>query len=247
MKKVLVTGHKNGIGRYIYEYFIKQGEDVIGWDRGDELKIEEVDLIIHCAFNSDTDVTTDTLGRYVEDNILFTKKLVEIPHKKFVFFSTQEVYNTEETKEDAILHIEGLGLYPISKLMSESIVKTAENSLILRCASLVGEYARKNTLRTIVEDKNPVVGLDSASMFNYIVYKDVLEFIKIAWEKGYKGIYNLASSDSMSLSEVADTFNKEVVFGELHRILFDMDNTKVREVCSAFKKTSKEVLESYEV
>ena len=47
----------------------------------------------------------------------------------------------------------------------------------------------------------------------------------------------------MSLSEVADTFNKEVVFGEKHRILFDMDNTKVWEVCSAFRKTSKEVLE----
>lgn len=242
MKKVLVTGHKNGIGRYIYEYFVKQGNDVVGWDRGEEPKIEEVDLIIHCAFNSDTDVTTDTLGRYVEDNILFTKKLVEIPHSKFVFFSTQEVYNTEETKEDAILDIEGLGLYPISKLMSESIAKT-ENSLILRCASLVGKYARKNTLRAIVEDKNPVVGLDSASMFNYIAYKDVLEFIKIAWEKGYEGIYNLASSDSMSLSEVADTFNKEVVFGEKHRILFDMENTKVREVYSAFRKTSKEVLE----
>src|SRR4030043_2310459 len=91
--KILVTGNKSGLGKYLFENL-----NGIGWDKNTSAKTRQkiikkgVDIIIHCAFNSSREVTDDSVFSYIEDNIFLTKELASIPHKKFIFFSSVDVY-----------------------------------------------------------------------------------------------------------------------------------------------------------
>lgn len=250
--KVLVTGNKSGIGKYIFENF---GEEMIGWDRDitpvnkEEIKKEEVDIIIHCAFNSSKEVTSESLAEYIQDNVLLTKELVEIPHKKFIFFSSVDVYpkDKEIHSEDIVIDANATeGLYGITKLISESIVKVrSQNYLITRNSAFLGPYSRKNSLRKIMEDDLSVVTLGADSEFNYILYSDVLEFLQAAIEKDLQGIYNIASSENIKLSEVAKMFEKQVEFGEYQYNVGRVDNAKAVSIQSVFKKTSKQIIKEF--
>ncbi|MCH8987046.1 NAD-dependent epimerase/dehydratase family protein [Patescibacteria group bacterium] len=250
--KVLITGNKSGIGKYIFENF---GEEMIGWDRDialadkEEIKKEGVDILIHCAFNSLKEVTFESLAEYIQDNVFLTKELVEIPHKKFIFFSSVDVYSKDKEVhiEDAVIDANSTeGLYGITKLISESIVKArSKNSLIMRSTAFLGLYSRKNSLKRIIEDEEPIVTLTSDSEFNYILYSDVLEFLQTAIEKDLQGIYNIASCENIKLSEVAEMFEKQVGFGEYTYLVGNIDNTKAVSIHPAFKKTSKQIIKEF--
>ena len=50
------------------------------------------DAIIHCAVNAAKYVSMRTAFGYMDDNFLLTQRLVDIPHRKFIFVSTLAVY-----------------------------------------------------------------------------------------------------------------------------------------------------------
>ena len=124
MKKMLITGVTSGMGKYLHEHL--GGE---GLTRKNAEKIfsehKRFDAIIHCAYNSKREVNSENLYSYVCDNIALTEKLLDLPHKMFIFFSTVDVYPRAKGlhKEDEVIRLSDVtGMYAITKLISESLV-----------------------------------------------------------------------------------------------------------------------------
>lgn len=238
----LITGSSSGLGKYLH--------DQLGGSafNRDGTNVKETEVLIHCAFNRAKEVNSKNLYEYLSDNIFLTKKLVKIPHKKFIYISSVDVYPKDNKKhsEDEVIDVNQLSeIYAISKFMSESIVRNfSSNFLILRCSALLGRDARDNSLIKIIKETNPSLSLSSQSVFNYVLHKDVLEFIKIAIEKDLQGVYNLVSSRNISLSRIAKLFGKKVNFGEYIYSIGEIGNSKAASILPAFKKTSKEVIYS---
>ena len=248
--RILTSGVFSGLGKYIHENL--GGTDLTrdtSPEDMEEIENSGVDVIIHCAFNSRRGINSDSLYYYLEDNVLFTKKLVSIPHKKFIFLSSVDVYpnGVGTHPEDEIIDMDSIsGIYRITKLMSESIVKThCVNYLILRGTALLGKYSRKNSLIKIIEDDKCILTLSSDSRFNYVLHSDILDFIKFSIDHDLKGIYNLASSENVTLLEVANILGKKVKFGNYLYDVGNIDNSKISYVFPVFKKTSKEIITKF--
>ena len=157
MNKVLVTGCNSGLGKFISDTI----PNSIKLNRNNrhellsDLKQDGVDLIIHCAFGFQGGYENNEITyyfKYIDDNILLTKDLVDIPHKKIVYISSLIVYNPNPIN------------YKFTKLYSESIVETlGSNPLILRCPSMLGKDIKPNNLSKLIKDPNYQLSLTSTS------------------------------------------------------------------------------------
>lgn len=239
--KLFITGTSSGLGKYLHGN--------LGGISINRKKIQKngAEIIIHCAFNSQQ--SPKDIEQYFRDNVLLTEELTNAPHKKFIFISSVDVYpkNANRHVEDEIVDVKDAeGLYAKTKLLSEDVVKkNCPNFLILRCSALLGKDSRKNSLIKIIQDDNPTLTLSPDSSFNYILHKDVLEFIKFAIEKNLQGIYNLVSHKNITLKQAADLVKKKVNFGRYVYSVGYIDNSKITSITPSFKKTSGEVIRQY--
>lgn len=246
--KYLITGIKSGIGRYLYESL---GGIALSRQTSREefasIKKNGVDVIIHCAFNSRRDIDSNALFGYVDDNIFLTQRLTEVPHKKFILFSSVDVYPKDgcrHVEEEVIGIDDSFSLHGLTKAVSESIVRRAcPDFLILRLSTLLGPFMRPNSLIRMTRDENCVLTLAGDSALNYVSYGDVLNFLKLAIEKGCKGIFNVLSAENIRLDEVAaKILKKKVVFGSYHYEVGHIDTAKIKGIMPSFNKTSFDVI-----
>ena len=169
--------------------------------------------------------------------------------KKFIYVSSIDVYpknNNKHTEMEVIDVNQVSGIYGVTKLMSESIVENlSPNFLILRCSALLGRDARENSLIKIIKEKNPTLTLTADSTFNYILHKDILEFIKIAIGNDLQGVYNIVSSENITLSRLVKLLGKKVNFGDYIYNVGKIDNKKVAELLPSIKKSSEEVINKF--
>jgi len=196
----LVTGAGSGLGKYIASQI-----DCVGMTRDNAKEVlqknNSFDLIIHCAFNATRN--TNDYYKVLQDNIFLTKSLALLPHSKFVFLSSIDVYQKEDD------------LYKTTKLMAESIVnKIATNPLILRSSAIIGPMMRKSSLIKILEDNDPQLSLSKDSTFNYVLQSDILSMIQLSAKNNYSGIIDFVSSENIKLQDVAENFDKQVTFGQ---------------------------------
>ena len=248
--RILTTGTLSGLGKHIHEKF-----GGLGWTRQlpvetrEEIKRKGVDVVIHCAFNSRQSVDSDGLYAYLADNVLLTEEIVSIPHKKFVFISSVDVYPRQggARSEDAVIDVNAVrGIYGITKLMSEATVRQrCPDYLILRCVSLLGEYSRKNSLIRIIEDEPCTLTLSGDSRLNYVLHSDVSDFIRFAMKHDVQGICNVASVENVALATVAGMLDKQVDFGAYRYDVGKIDNSKVLSILPALRKTSKDVVTQF--
>ena len=247
---ILITGIQSGIGRYAHENLGGIGlvRDTSKEERK-RIKKTHFDAIIHCAFNSSKTLNPNSPYSYFDDNIFLTKELVSLKHDKFIYFSTIDIYckNTATHSESETLNLYGpSSIYAATKLTSEAILKEeATNHLILRSSTLLGTHSRKNTLIKMIQDEPCTVGLSSASVYNIIIYSDILNFIKYSIGQDVQGVFNLASSCNITLEKVARILGKNIQFGEGYYSAGNIDNTKISFTFPAFKKNSEDSLELY--
>ena len=134
MKKILITGVNSGLGNCLNDTFNKESRHykLTRENRHQVIELarqnKDVDTIIHAAFGSQggyEQVDLHDYFKYVDDNILLTKELLDIPHKRFIYISSLVVYETNYNN------------YKMTKLYCESMVKNlATNYLILRCPAM---------------------------------------------------------------------------------------------------------------
>ena len=247
---ILTTGIQSGIGRYTYENLggIGLARNTSKVER-ERIKKTHFKAIIHCAFNSSKTLDPNSPYSYFDDNIFLTKELVTLKYDKFVYFSTIDVYckNTATHSENEILNLyDPSSIYAATKLTSEAIVKEeAKNYLILRGSTPLGTHSRKNTLMQMIQNEPCTVGLSSASVYNIIIYSDILNFIKFAIQNDVQGVFNLASSSNITLENVARVLEKNIQFGEGFYNVGNIDNTKIASTFPVFKKSSEDNLLQY--
>lgn len=243
MSPYLITGTSSGLGKYLYGNL-----GGISFDRQTP-KDHQAEIIIHCAFNRTKNVTTRNLYQYLSDNVFLTKRLAKNPHKKFIHISSIDIYPQDNKKhsEDEVINVNKVAtIYAFTKLLSESIIQNlCPNFLILRCVTLLGKDSKDNSLIKIIKDNHPSLTLSATSVFNYILHKDVLAFIKLAIEKDLHGIYNLASSKNITLAQVSNVMKKNVSFGTFFYTVGNINNTKAALILPSFKKTSTEVISEF--
>jgi len=237
--KILITGVNRGLGKYINCNI----PNSIGLTRDNRtslfpiLKEQGVDLIIHCAFGSQGGYENNEIYnyyKYVDDNIILTKELTEIPHKKIVYISSLVVYNPNPIN------------YKFTKLYSESIIETlGSNPLILRCPSMLGIYMKPNNLLKLIQNPNHQLTLSPLSEFNYILHSDILDFILKSYNDNIKGIIDFVSSKNITFKEIENILEIKAKFGNFNFTTPLIPNQKLLSISPELNKTSEDVLKQF--
>lgn len=252
--QVLTTGTKSGLGRHVLKVFggYSWNRDILTEEK-DHLLKTGVDVIIHPAVNTqrEIEINSSNLAQYISDNLLLTEELLNIPHQKFIYISTCDVYlnprNSDPHTEDEIIDLNDMkkvkGIYGLTKLMSESLVQqNGKDFLILRSVTPLGIYSRKNTILKILQDDPCSVYLTPSSLYNCVLYEDFSDFIRFTIQNKITGIFNVASSETISLREIGELAGKKVTYGNYHYDVGCFSNQKIASVFPAFQKTSREVI-----
>jgi nucleoside-diphosphate-sugar epimerase len=200
-KTYLVTGVNSGLGKYLHRNL----PGSLGLTRSNREhildrceKIENL-VILHCAYNSKRDV--QNYSEYLDDNVFLTMELLSLPHTRFVYFSSVDVYGV-------------LTPYSFLKRAVGDLVATmADDYLILKLPAILGPDMRKNSLVRILDSEGPLT-LSSASSFNYVLQSDILTMVAGATATTKVGEYDFVSATNVTLEQIAARYNKEIDFGE---------------------------------
>ena len=240
MAKCLVTGASSGLGKYLREAFNAEGFDrSVG-----RVQEPRYDYIIHCGWDLKKNIPAGEGSDYLDQSQELTKKLLSIPHKKFIFMSTIDVYpkDSKEHTEDEDINLHDVqGIYGLSKLLSEHIVKGSKEHLSLRLSSLLGKYTRYNTATKIATGKD--IGISRKSSFNFVTYEQVRDFIWMAIEKRLRGTYNLVADTNVVVQDILDAKNIESKDG---RYVYQTGLISPKKLCSKAGDLTKNSLVNYE-
>ncbi len=192
----LITGVSSGLGKFLYNSLPSS----IGLTRENSKQILSADydnlVILHSAFNSKKNIPD--YSQYVEDNYVFTQKLMHLKYKKFVYFSTVDIYN------------ETFNPYSfMKKCVEDYIYRTDPTAAIIRLSAILGPEIRRNSLVKLINEED--LTLQSISDFNYILQSDILDALdKI---RTSRGVFNFTSRGSVTLGKIAEYYNKSIKFG----------------------------------
>ncbi len=250
--KLLITGVASGLGKHLHERLGGTGmtrensEEVLARSEKDG-----ADVIIHCAASSSRTAASERLYSYLEDNLFLTQRLTRLRHRRFIYLSSISVYDDApgtHHREDAKINADAVigGAYGMAKLMSEAVViRHCTSHLILRPVTLLGATARPSNLIRLIDEDSPKLDLSGDSLFNCVLHSDLEEFIKLALQKELTGIYNAASSDCVTLAQLAQKLGKKAQFGTGRYQTPRIDNRKIAAVLPAFARTSFETIEKF--
>lgn len=161
-KKVLVTGAKGFVGRYLVAALIKEGAEVVGlstdgdgaqkeglrWVAGDitrpaslEGLCKDIDMVYHLAAISNVDASIKNPLRTIETNTMGTANVLEEARKagvkKFVYVSSAHVYGVPQYLPIDEKHpVVPREAYAASKIAAENIVQAYGNSYGMEYAIL---------------------------------------------------------------------------------------------------------------
>ncbi|TAN47771.1 MAG: NAD(P)-dependent oxidoreductase [Rhodospirillales bacterium] len=241
--RLLISGTSSGLGRYLLKRL-----GGVAFQRSAPMPEQKspFDAIVHCAFNSTRDVPLDAIPAYLDDNIGLTERLLSVPHRCFVYLSTVDLYPEGEGPYDEACPIDAKdirGVYALTKAASEALVRAhGPDHLILRPTSLIGPDARPSAPIRLLRGYDGPMGLAPGSRYNLIRHQDVADFILACLERNMRGTFNLASSNTIPLKDMALALGRSIEFGTHPYKVANVSNAKAREILPAFGRTSEEVL-----
>lgn len=216
---VVVTGARNGLGRYLAERF-----NALPLTRANAGAMfegrEKYDVVVHCAYSRAKDVCGDALFSYYQDTISLTELAAKKCGRHFIFLSSVSVY--PETwavgrEDNPIPADEVKGLYALSKLICESIGSgICPLTTILRPSSLLGAYSPNNVTYRLLRGATKSIPLSRSSLFNYVTYEEVGQVVDAVIRNALNGIYNVASEEPIGIEEVVSIAgHADVSFGSI--------------------------------
>ena len=179
------------------------------------------DIIIHLASLTNVDFCEKNPEISYKTNVIAVSNLVNWCLKskkkiKFIYISTDQIYNRKINKENDILN--PLNFYSFSKLSAENLVLKLANSTVIR-TNFFGHFpSQKDSLINWFLNelkKGKKVNLVTDINFNPL-YVETLCFLieKIVSRKNIKGIYNLGCKDRITkgglLKNLAKKLNKNL-------------------------------------
>lgn len=244
--QVLVTGTSSGLGRALHRAFGASAFERAGGAR-ELARCATVtwDLIVHCATDARKDVPAAELEAYHDSHVELTRRLLDLPHRHFVFVSSHAVYPTDERawrEDDPLRADDRLSLYGAFKLLTERVVvNRATRPLILRTSSLVGPEGRPNNIMRILRREPGGVVLSAECPYNLIAYTQIDAFVRESIERRRTGIFNLGAADTRTLGEIARHLGVDVTFGDVRYTAPRADLSAVHELSRLFDRTTLEV------
>ena len=249
-RNILVTGARSGLGNAVHRAL-----GGIAFVRGMQVDDPAIraaapfDAIIHCAVNAAKYVSMRTAFGYMDDNFLLTQRLVDIPHRKFVFVSTLAVYppTGRAVSEDEDVDLMPLsGPYAFTKLFSDLYVQErANNPLILRTTTLLGPAIRPSTVLRALTQPNCQLFLAPDARYNFVLHDDIVDFIVRAMDTGISGAFNIGSEGLVVLSDIVDQLGLSVRYGDFHYDIGPVDVSRAGAVHPAFARASWQTLNRY--
>ncbi len=242
MSRTVVVGAGAGIGKYIAERF-----GAIAFVRGDVLsKLEGVETVIFCAAKARFETAASDLYTSLEDNLFLLERISRLPHQRFVYFSTVDLYPNDDGVhcETEDIKIEALqGGYPAFKLMGEAIVQArCKRPLILRPTSLFGKGMRPNNIVRLITEDTKGLSLAKDANFNCITYEMVTDLIEAAIHEDETGIINCAATGQITLGEVAALCGYEGAFGQYSYSVRRVANERACKLVPSFKRSSADIV-----
>ena len=244
--KILTTGTRRGFGSYIAKKL-----NTSKFDRNSKLNElnKNYDVIIHCANNSSKNVLSNNFYEFSYDNFFLTTELLKLNFKHFIFISSIGIYpqSNQVYNEKSRFVVKTRNFYEFFKIMNENYIqKSSKKFTILRVAGLLHKSSRENTVQKIILNKNKPISLSSNSTFNYILYEDLLNFIKIVIKNKKFGIFNVAASKNIKLIDLKNYLKSDNIrFGNYEYITPNIDNTKAKKQYDNLKLTTYQNIKKY--
>lgn len=198
----LISGTSSGLGAYLHERF---GGDTYNRNKRSVSQMG-YDTIIHCAMPRPQFVGASGVEDFFHDSVELTRRLLNIPHRRFVYISTLDIYPRALDPEyaawsesDEVNARDIVGIYAMAKYWCEALVRLAgRRSAILRCGAMLGETMKENGVVRLLRGKP--VGLHPTSSFNFILHEDIGDLIAA----GAEGTINTCSAEPTWLSQIAE-------------------------------------------
>ena len=159
-----------------------------------------------------------------------------------IYPQSHKVYSEESNFE-----IKTRNNYEFLKIMSENFIqKSSKKFTILRVAGLLDKSSRINSIQKIISNNNKRISLSPNSTLNYILYEDLLNFIKIVMKQKKFGIFNVSASKNIKLIDLKNKLNlSNVKFGNYDYLTPKIDNTKARKEYANLKFTTYQNIKKY--
>lgn len=200
--KILVTGYKGYIGSEVFFRLKLLGLDPIGVEKNEP--VTPADVIIHLACN------LYGAGEEYIQNELWMARDVCGKTKKIVFTSSAAVYgnSTEPCQENQVRR--PINDYGRAKVQAESSIMTrCKNYSILRLGNVYSKEADHGFISNLLKGGQILYG-DGARSRDYVHLHDVVNvIIEAALTDKWKGIYNIATSTSITSKELFERFSKK--------------------------------------
>jgi nucleoside-diphosphate-sugar epimerase len=236
--KVLITGTNSGLGQFLHSKI--ESDSYTRQTSLDDLMNIKYDVVIHCAFNCKNNITQGNLYNYINDNILLTDRIVnKIQSEKIVFISSVDVYPENTPKEENIsINIDDVrNIYGKCKLISEEIIKTKNNYLILRPSSILGVNKISKNIHNL--KNNIPLTLTKNSKLNYIdqelIYKIISEYIQN--DIGKNETINISSHTAVYIDELEKYFSN-IQYGNYYYNVGDIHVKKIQSIFPNIKINS---------
>ena len=208
---IYLVGGNGLVGYAFQKYFKKNKIKYLNIQRQTQYTFagKSCDLLIYANGNANKTLAEkdpeydfeNTLG-----SILFY--LRKIKFKKFIFFSSVDVYRdtTKKIKTSEKNLVFNNSVYGMNKVISEMYVrKFAKNFLIFRLGGLVGDKLKKNPIYDIFNRNKVFTSTRSEMNFIHTDYIPEILF-KLEKKKIRNEIFNLASKNDVSLNNVIRSY-----------------------------------------
>lgn len=247
--KHLITGGSSGLGKFLLDFFDGNKYHRDSKKKRDQEIKRPYKSIIHAAYNTNRSVYSKDYSDYISDTVGLTKKLINIPHRKFIFCSTIDVYPNnsflgKETDEINLFDIKNL--YSLTKLICEKIVlETANNPLILRLGYMVGDDMRNSNVKRSMSGKRENFSICGSSSFNIITHKQVGKIMLKSFETEQNGILNAACSPSIDLQRICYIRRTEPSFGSYRYESPKVNTNKLTRFMPEMKMSSEDIIRNF--
>ncbi|MGZ3690554.1 MAG: NAD-dependent epimerase/dehydratase family protein [Pseudobdellovibrio sp.] len=231
--RILVTGTSSGLGRFLKEKL--KADEIHHADIDQNLPgaSRPYDIIIHCAFTGPQNTEKD-------ENLIYLRKILSIPHNKFIFISSSDVYpqGRLDCNENDEIDLNSLkNVYSQQKKMCEDLIVNNESSyLILRPVSLISKEHMSLNLKKLISEAQPHLTLTADSSWNFVTYEELYKCIELL--KSNQGVFNVARSSSVRVSEVAQSLRKNPEYGKFQYKVASLNNNKILQFMPELKESS---------
>ncbi len=216
-----VLGGRGFIGRQLVATLKSHGFSPYCPNKIEDIGERALGVLFYCV-----GLTADFRDRplaTVEAHVCLLKRfLQESTFDRLIYLSSTRVYSGlhGEVSEDADLLVNPNSfsdLYNLSKIMGESLcLHSGRNTVVVRLSNVIGaDFSSKNFLfdliREACDNGNCVLHTSPDSSKDYILVKDVISaLITLARHPDPKAIYNVASGQNLTNSQVCESISRVV-------------------------------------